>query len=538
VKLMDKLKQILVFRWPGFSFTEATFIGLLVVIGVAGIFLLRFVTPYGLGLVNDSVGYVAGARNILAGNGYSRFTGDSIIVPITNYPPMYSISLAAIGITGLDIVRAARLFNMILIGVNIFMFGWVIRLTTRSRGFMLFGGALFLCSEAFLKIQSFALSEPLYLVLNFLVLGLLAYYLNKPRWYLLAILGVITSLAFLTRYPAVALYATVGISLVLFQEGWRNWMRAGFIFAAFSLPAVLGWVVRNTLITGNSVNRALIFHPIPEDKYFEGLSNFWQFFLPNEFVAVGQNSSVWVMVFGLVITAILFAVVLMSRMNSPERINRQSLRLGDMLVIVFGMQGLLYVIVLVFTLTFLDASPIFEHRILSPFYVSALILLVTFLGRLWKRPAFSNKLLSVVLSAALLWSFGVDGWNTAAGLHEYGQGFTSYRWRESEIIKVVRELPPDVTLFSNRPTALYILAGRSAYAMLSPYNTARGEKRPHYDEDVEKFHQMILDQEAMLVVFDYHLLVENPEEQWILQWTEGLPVYSSLWIDVIFGALP
>ena len=532
------MKRWSLFGKLSFFWIEMLFIALLVVIGVVGIILLRFATPYGLGLVNDSVGYIAGARNILAGNGYSRFTGDFIVVPITNYPPMYSISLAAIGVTGLEIIRAARLLNMIFIAVNIVCFAWVIRSTTRSRGFMLFGGALFLCSEAFLSIHSYALSEPLYLVLNFLVLGLLAYYLVNPRWYWLAGVGVLASMAFLTRYPAVALYATVGLMLVYYHDGWRNWMKAGIIFSVFSLPGVLGWMTRNALITGNTANRTLVFHPISEHKYLEGLSNFWYFLLPNEVVSVEQNSGVWAAVFGLVIAAVVFAVVLISRATRRWKIDQLSPRLGDMLVVVFGAQGLLYVLVLVFTLTFLDASPIFEHRILSPFYVSVLVLLVFFVGRLWTHSGLPYKLVSIILSIGLLLSFGVDGWNMAAGLSENGKGFASYQWKESEIVRVARQIPTDVTLFSNRPTALYILADRSAYAMLSPFNTALAEERPHYHEDVDRIHQMVLDQEAMLIVFDYHMLVSNPEEKWVLKWTDGLPIYSNLGNDVIFGALP
>lgn len=538
MKLVDQMKRWVAFRWPGVSFMDALFIGLLVVIAAAGILLLRFATPYGLGLVNDSVWYIAGARNLLAGNGYSRFTGDFISVPITNYPPMYSIVLAAIGITGLEIIRAARLLNMILIGLNIVLFGWVIRKTTRTRGFMLLGGALFLCSEALLKVYSYALSEPLYLLFNFLVLGLLAYYLVNPRWYWLAGVGILASMAFLTRYPGVALYATVGLTLVLYRAGWRNWMKAGLLFAVFSLPGVLGWMVRNALITGNAANRTLVFHPILADKYLEGLTNFWEFLLPDRIVSMEHNSAIWTAAFSLVIVVVVAVIVLISRGNKSESKGRPSLRLGGMLVIVFGIQGLLYGLVLVFTLTFLDASPIFEDRILSPFYVSVLILLVTFLGYLWNQPANVNKFLAMFLSAVLLFSFGMDGWDAALDLNENGKGFASTQWKASEIIQAAREIPLDVTLFSNRPTALYILADRSAYAMLSPFNTALAEKRPHYDEDVERINQMILDQEAMLVVFDYHLLVEDAEEKWVLQWTDGLPIYANLGNDVIFGALP
>lgn len=66
----------------------------LLLIGLAGAVLLAYATPRGMGLVNDSVGYISGARNLVDGNGYSRLTGNGEPRPITNYPPLYSIVLA------------------------------------------------------------------------------------------------------------------------------------------------------------------------------------------------------------------------------------------------------------------------------------------------------------------------------------------------------------------------------------------------------------------------------------------------------------
>jgi hypothetical protein len=69
---------------------------LLLALAAAGVVLMVYITPYGMGLVNDSVGYIGGARNILAGNGYSRLSGNGDPRPITNYPPLFSIAIAAV----------------------------------------------------------------------------------------------------------------------------------------------------------------------------------------------------------------------------------------------------------------------------------------------------------------------------------------------------------------------------------------------------------------------------------------------------------
>ena len=66
-----------------------------------------YLTPYGMGLVNDSVGYIGGARNILAGNGYSRLVGNGTTQFITNYPPLLSIVIAGISFLGIDVIDSS-----------------------------------------------------------------------------------------------------------------------------------------------------------------------------------------------------------------------------------------------------------------------------------------------------------------------------------------------------------------------------------------------------------------------------------------------
>ena len=51
-------------------------------------------TPYGVGLVSDSVNYINGARSIAEGNGYYRQGGAGELKAITNFPPLYSIFLS------------------------------------------------------------------------------------------------------------------------------------------------------------------------------------------------------------------------------------------------------------------------------------------------------------------------------------------------------------------------------------------------------------------------------------------------------------
>ena len=55
--------------------------------------LILWATPEGLGLSDDSIGYIAGARSMIAGHGY-REAWLASNGPVTHFPPAFLASLA------------------------------------------------------------------------------------------------------------------------------------------------------------------------------------------------------------------------------------------------------------------------------------------------------------------------------------------------------------------------------------------------------------------------------------------------------------
>ena len=94
-------------------------LGLLTVIGI---FLVLRSTPEGLGLSDDSIAYIAGARSLLAGHGYREawLASNNLM---THFPPGFSSALAVIGLLGLDPLRGARFLNAILFGFSTALIG-------------------------------------------------------------------------------------------------------------------------------------------------------------------------------------------------------------------------------------------------------------------------------------------------------------------------------------------------------------------------------------------------------------------------------
>ena len=93
--------------------------------------------------------------------------------------------------------------------MNVFWVGFVIYKITRSSPFSAFGAALFLLSESFISIHTFALSEPLFVFQILIILLILNSYLNESKLYKVPILGIMTGVAYLTRYVGVSVFGMV-----------------------------------------------------------------------------------------------------------------------------------------------------------------------------------------------------------------------------------------------------------------------------------------------------------------------------------------
>jgi hypothetical protein len=506
---------------------------ILLAIAIVGLIVMVYVTPKGIGLVNDSVGYIGGARNILAGHGYSRTVGDGTTTPITNYPPFFSMVLAGIGLLGIDPLVGSWGLNIVLFSFNIILMGWLAYKVTNSVFGGLLGAVFFLASAPLILTHAFAMSEPLYLFLSFISLIGVNQYLGNQRWYWAATAGLMAGLAFITRYVGVALFLTAAFSLLVFLKDWKKRISGGVIYLAAGLPPALIWIIRNQLVSGNSVNRSLLWHPIEQHKISEGLFNFWGWLLPEWGKLIEHFTGFWGVMFAFLM--IFLVVILVIGYHFYRQGKIKQLSVSFIAGWIFTLQGVIYFTVLILSLLFVDASPIFEARILAPFMLSILLLLVVGLTWVMKRVSNVPRLGGALLILFFMLSFAEDDLDVLHDFHQDGQGFASSTWRESETIRAVAELP-QVLLFSNRITAIYILADRPAYILPSPTNPADGLPREGYTQDIQMIREKVLKGEAVMVIFDYDGLRDNPEEAgWINDLSADLPLLKHTADGVIFG---
>ena len=247
-------------------------LALLIILAVAGTLLVLYNTRLGPGLSGDSIIYVQGAQNLLAGNGYSVQLGAGEVQPITGFPPLTSVSLAAAGLFDARLFDAGRWLNALLFGVNIFLAGWLVYRYTRSWLVAAIASAAVMAQATLVVAHSWVMSEGLFILWMLLVIWTLAEYLDgarppqvkKPM--LLVLSAIFTSLSILTRYVGLSLLVTAGLGLLLLHRGgWKRRLGDAVIFGAIAAAPVALWFLRNRQTGGSAVNRRFGLHLMADE---------------------------------------------------------------------------------------------------------------------------------------------------------------------------------------------------------------------------------------------------------------------------------
>jgi hypothetical protein len=521
--------------------SRVTYYWLLFISLAAGVTLF-FCTPAGLGLTNDSAAYIGGARSILAGTGYSDVWLDSSLEALTHYPPLLSLTLSGIGLLGIDPYRGARLLNIFLFAANTGLIGLLGLRITKSQAAGIFLALLFATNAQLLKIHAYVLSEPLFLFFSLLSFLFFDFSLETRNSsfvtrYALLVTGLLTGLAFLTRYSGLALVATFLVSIFLFQPVWRSRFIKIAQFLAGTLPPIAAWFIRNALVAASATNRTFQSHPILLKNIRFGLRNFSQFLTPFENV---QN---WLFTSGfltglLVVIGSVLLVWLVYRSHSLLLVNSPTQPLIFTTVLyTFGYLG-----AVLFSMSFFDASTKFQHRILSPLYVSSLVLLVAILDDTARNAKFFKPPLArfapVAVYFIVLVSLGFstfDFQRTVSDLREAGQGYASWKWRDSIVMADLKKLPADVAIYTNTPPAVYLVLGRPSRVIPTQIDPVDNHPRGDYAQNLEQMRADLLAGRAVLALFDTSNIEDALGVDTIGDFSSGLTVLEKAQGDVLYG---
>jgi 4-amino-4-deoxy-L-arabinose transferase-like glycosyltransferase len=502
-------------------------------IAVIGMFLIIQATPNGLGLSDDSIAYIAGARSLADGHGY-REAWLASNQPVTHFPPAFSSVLAFFGLFGIDPLRAVRWVNAGLFGLNALLLGilgW--RMTTSlTAGVVL--AALFVASGELFAVHAVAMSEPLFIFFSLLSFWMFDLYFERHHhWLWMIACGTFVGLAYLTRYAGVALVATFVAALFILHTTWRKRLTSTGILLASVLPWVLGWSIRNRLLAGNATNRAFVWHPLTSENINPGLRVFSEIFIPIESwrrEILKIPGVIEVMIFLLLGGLLVWVVITARKYLSHPQHERTGKEATEVLSFTTALFIFAYLASIVASMMMFDAATKFKLRILAPVIVSLLILLVVF--GIWLR----SRRREVVIVLTLL-VLGLSIYKQSITFHTWAKselGYASFQWYDSQAMEYLQRLPNDVMIYTNEPGAVYLYTGRGCYVLPDRFDSATASARANFEKGVTVMQTDINGGKAVLALFDQG---ENVSED-VPALTTGLYLAHKSAGDEIYTAEP
>ena len=473
----------------------------LCLIALTGVVLILRATPNGLGLSDDSIAYIAGARSMATGDGY-RESWLASNQPVTHFPPAFSSVLAFFGLFGIDPLRAARWVNALLFGLNaalLGILGW--RMTpSLTAGVVL--AALFVFNGEMFSVHAVAMSEPLFLFLSLLAFWMFDLYFERHHhWLWMIACGTFVGMAYLTRYAGLALVATFAAALLILHTTWKKRLTSIGILLTSMLPWVLGWSIRNRLVGGNVTNRAFVWHPLTSENIEPGLRVFSDFFIPIEplrrvvFRLPGFIEALIILVLGGVFVWVI--VTAWRYLSNPQQ-ERTGIEAREVLSFTTGLFIFAYLASIVASMLMFDAATKFKLRILAPVLVSLLILLVVF--GIWLRSRRRD-----VVVALMLLLLGLSIYKQFVTFNTWAKselGYASFQWYDSKAMDYLSALPDDVMIYTNEPGAVYLYTGRGCYVLPDRFDSATAIAHTNFEKGVALMQADIHQGKAVLALFD------------------------------------
>jgi 4-amino-4-deoxy-L-arabinose transferase-like glycosyltransferase len=413
---------------------------------LSGTIVVLYSTVWGAVLSDDSYHYISSARNLIAGRGFDL---------IPHFAPVLPLLLSVGGLFKVDPLAAVRWVNAVLFGLNIFLVAWIVRSQTNSPVFSLLGALLTLVVNTLIMVHSGAMSEALYislLLIGFLVVA--STYQKGSRGIPLAT-GLCFGLAATTRYIGVSLLMAGGIFwLTEAGKSSRERLRNAFWFSAVGVIPLLLWIIRNQTLTGRPTSRIFSWHPISRGLWINALNTMFVWLSPGRFVH-GKELA-WLGGIGLVLFTWLGVVIFRDR-HGLIRLGQSLYRCKLAFLICLGI--LAYWAVLIISRSFFDDRIPMDERLLSPFLVMGLILLVWSFARVWNRSRWLGRSIVVVVSLMLLMVNLTRSVQMVQSYHQLGRGYSSARDHISETYAYLRNRP-NTPIYSNAYAAIYFWTGR------------------------------------------------------------------------------
>ena len=485
------------------SFKSKILFLILSFIALLGIFTYVYATRLGNGISPDSVVYVDAARHILTEHRlfYFSYNIRNRVAPLTNFPPLYPFLLAIFSFSMIDPLIVARWFNLFLYIGNIVLVYLILYKTTKGSIWFATLGTLFaLSSVTILEIHTMVWSEPLFIFISLIGFFLLSEYLDREYKRYLIGSSLVVCLTVMTRYIGIVNIATGLVGILYFSKNKISKKISDLlIFASITSLPIIIWLLRNKTLTGNSTNRKLVLHPIGFSQLSDAYHTIFNWFVP-------ENIKISVSLFlPLIILLFIFITIVYSKSPdiSANKHENSVISTTPSIMKILLLFIMLYFLFLIISISFIDAYTPINTRILSPIFISGLILILWFIhvriSRISNNAVFSS--LGVLLFFVLL-LYLHSGALWVNRTHNRGQGYSSIAWSRSELIERVSSLPGNITIFTNGPDVINILTGRESFFIPNFENPGTKTKTSNYLTTINNMKEDLEKNDGVIVYFN------------------------------------
>jgi len=488
------------------NFSVVLFWTFLVLVSLAGGYLVYYATNIGPWAFSDSTVYITAGINWVNGGGmgFTQVNGD--FARLTHFPPGYPVLIGMTSLLVASPVDAARWINIISFTLLIFLGGWLIWRITASRLFPILYGAMILFSPFLLTPFSGVMSESSAILTGTLALLLLVLYTKTDRLTHLVLAGILSAAAVFIRYQQVAVIIA-GCLFLLFAS-YKRWLpRIKYLalYAIFSVGPFGAWLLVDSLSAETSGVREIGLRGDPGLITQEFLARtyetvkFWFPWRSNLIPGVDAGLVRYLIsgLFAMLIVLALFGFI-------KKRVGAFGGAPLTLLVLISATYIIVDLVFLWAAMLVSSPSPDINNRMLSPILPMLFILILgleylaarVFSHRLW------TKAIMIMTCLLFILVFRPQAKDYVVTMHGYGEGFTSLTFTGSPFVAQIQTLANEHSIITNsHALALF-------FTLKEPYRTFESVNDPYlvstvtYGDQDSAAQQVFREGCGALVIFD------------------------------------
>jgi len=488
---------------------------------IAGLIIMH----HGVGISTDSICYIDTARNIQASLSLSCLGH-----PLTRFPPGYPLLLAVDSVFGSDPLDTAFWIHAYIYGFSSALVAILVYLSTNKSGpAAIIAQLLFIMSPNLLTVHTMAWSEPLYILLLLLIFLFFILYIKKPGLLWLLGFSILVSLILLTRFIGISVIPAV-ILAILFQThlSLKKRLKDSCIFLVVASFPLSLWIIGMKLSTGSLADRSMVFHPMSTSRIPHFISTVVNFILPNIPLS-GLSAQI---IFIVILSLIFLGIYLSTKVNGKDKPQNN---INSIIQSLCAFYIITYLLILFLSVTFFDASTIFDLRILAPVYVAGIILVfsITYaVSNLFKKPYIWRLFvaLQVILILVNASQFSI----TALKIYHHGSDYSNPSWTKSKSIIFVKSLPKEISIYSNVPDEIYFLTGKPASYLPNKLNSTTSLSNPNFLIEMNNLKDKLNQKDTYVVFVNGVQRNDLPTKQELTE-IYHFPVLIKLKDGIIFG---